>query len=131
MAEIRFLEVDDILHIHNQEIQTAGTTAQLRSKDDLIACIESPKAYFDGNYLMDIFEMASSYLISFCIRHPFIDGNKRVALASCLTFLLVNGYELNEEHDLEFADMTLDFLAHKINKQQLSQFFKERSTNLN
>ena len=131
MAEIRFLELDDIIHIHNQEIQSAGTTAQLRSKDDLIACIESPKAYFGGNYLMDIFEMASSYLISFCIRHPFTDGNKRVGLASCLTFLLVNGYELNEESELEFANMTLDFLSHKINKEELSKTLKDRSTNLN
>jgi death-on-curing protein len=39
---------------------------------------------------MDIFEMAATYLNSLAMDHPFLDGNKRTALASCLTFLYIN-----------------------------------------
>jgi death-on-curing protein len=58
---------------------------------------------------MDIFEMAATYLNSIAINHPFMDGNKRTALASSLTFLFMNGYEIEESYDEELADKTLDF----------------------
>ena len=38
--------------------------------------------------------------------HPFIDGNKRTAFASMLTFLSINGYELNAS-----ADETWNFVS--------------------
>ncbi|NBC67033.1 MAG: type II toxin-antitoxin system death-on-curing family toxin [Bacteroidetes bacterium] len=39
------------------------------------------------------------------MRHRFVDGNKRTALASALTFLYLNGYEVEESYDLELADL--------------------------
>ena len=35
--------------------------------------------------------MAASYIACLTIRHPFVDGNKRTALATALTFLFLNG----------------------------------------
>ena len=35
--------------------------------------------------------MAAAYLFYLCSNHPFVDGNKRTALASCLVFLDANG----------------------------------------
>ncbi|MEY2907229.1 MAG: hypothetical protein RLZZ408_1700 [Verrucomicrobiota bacterium] len=45
----------------------------------------------------DPVEIAAAYLFYLCRNHPFIDGNKRVALATCLVFLSENGL-LPEEH---------------------------------
>ena len=39
----------------------------------------------------DAVEIAASYLFYLCRNHPFVDGNKRTALASCLVFLQING----------------------------------------
>jgi death-on-curing protein len=39
---------------------------------------------------------------------PFVDGNKRTALVSMLTFLEINGYRLNAI-DRELADWILAF----------------------
>ena len=36
-------------------------------------------------------EVAAAYLFYLCRNHPFIDGNKRTALATCLVFLSENG----------------------------------------
>ncbi len=41
--------------------------------------------------LQDPIEVAASYLFYLCRNHPFVDGNKRMALATCLVFLSENG----------------------------------------
>jgi death-on-curing protein len=39
--------------------------------------------------------MAAAYLFHLSQNHPFVDGNKRTALASCLVFLAFNRLELD------------------------------------
>lgn len=82
MDEPIFLTVEDILFIHDQEIQQAGGVPNIRQEQDIHACADAPKASFGGEYLNNIFEMAASYIVCLTIRHPFVDGNKRTALAS-------------------------------------------------
>jgi death-on-curing protein len=41
--------------------------------------------------LKDVVEIAAAYLFYLCSNHPFVDGNKRTALAACLVFLEANG----------------------------------------
>jgi len=71
--------------------------------------------------------MVATYINSIALNHPFIDGNKRTALATALTFLFINGYEINEQNDFELADKTLDLIARKITKSDLAQHLKSRS----
>ncbi|MGL1904408.1 MAG: type II toxin-antitoxin system death-on-curing family toxin [Fibrobacterales bacterium] len=131
MPYIRFLEKDDIIYIHSEEIKQAKTNAQLISEKDLDACIEAPKATFDNQFLMNMFEMAATYIVSFCIRHPFTDGNKRVAVASALVFLGVNGYQIDEDEDEQLADLVLNFLKKKIDKEHIVEYLDSHSTNIN
>lgn len=49
--------------------------------------------------------MTAAYLYHLVQNHPFIDGNKRVGLASAVVFLEINGIDLNEE--LEQEDPTI------------------------
>ena len=122
-----FLTMEDILFIHKQEIQKAGGDPGIRKEQDVQACADAPKASFDGEYLNDLFEMAASYIICLTIRHPFVDGNKRTALASALTFLYLNGYEVNEYYDLELADLVFNFLSKDISKEDIVKHLKENA----
>ena len=128
MIEPSFLSLEDILYIHDQEIEIAGGEPNLRDLEGVKACVEVPKASFDSEYLQDLFEMAASYVVCLSIRHPFVDGNKRTALASALTFLYLNGYEVEESYDLELADLVLGFLAKKISKEQVADHLKSKAT---
>lgn len=127
MREPSFLITEDILFIHEQEIQKAGGDPGIRKEQDVQACADAPKASFDGEYLNDLFEMAASYIVCLTIRHPFVDGNKRTALASALTFLYLNGYEVEESYDLELADLVLDFLSKDISKEEVAKHLKQNS----
>ncbi len=127
MSEPTFLSLEDILHIHEQEIIKSGGEPNIREKEGIEACVDAPKASFDGEYLNDLFEMAASYITCLTIRHPFVDGNKRTALASALTFLFLNGYEVKENYDLELADLVLDFLAKEVSKEEVAKHLKDHS----
>ncbi|MEM7534956.1 MAG: type II toxin-antitoxin system death-on-curing family toxin [Chloroflexota bacterium] len=121
----QFLSVDDVLAFHKAEIEHAGGTPEVRDIDALEAAVSAPMASFDGEYLLDIFEMAATYINSICIRHPFLDGNKRAGAASALVFLHLNGYELHETHDEELADQVLALLTHDIDKDDLANYFRK------
>jgi death on curing protein len=124
MPEPSFLSLEDILFIHQQEIQVAGGAPGIRDQEGIMACAEAPKASFSGEYLHDLFGMAASYIACLTMRHPFVDGNKRTALASALTFLYLNGYSIEESHDEELAELVLDFVTKMISKEDVAEHFR-------
>lgn len=127
MKEPSFLTLEDILFIHEQEIQKAGGEPSIRKTQDVDACVDAPKASFDGEYLNNLFEMAATYISCLAVRHPFVDGNKRTALASALTFLYLNGYEIEENYDLELADLVIDLLEKDLSKEDIATYLKENA----
>ena len=130
MPEPTFLLLEEILFIHQQEIQVSGGEPNIRDQDGIKACVDSPKASFGGEYLHDLFGMAASYVTCLTMRHPFVDGNKRTALASALTFLYLNGYTVEESYDEELADLVLDFVTKKISKEEIAEHFRSKSLRL-
>lgn len=130
MPEPTFLLLEEILFIHQQEIQFSGGEPNIRDQDGIKACVDSPKASFGGEYLHDLFGMAASYVTCLTMRHPFVDGNKRTALASALTFLYLNGYTVEESYDEELADLVLNFVTKKISKEEIAEHFRSKSLRL-
>lgn len=121
MTEPSFLNLEDILFIHSQEIEISGGEPNIRDEEGIKACVNAPKASFDGEYLHDLFGMAASYIACLTTPHPFVDGNKRTALASALTFLYLNGCEIEESYDEELADLVLDFVTKKVSKEEVAE----------
>jgi death on curing protein len=130
MLEPSFLSLEDILFIHQQEIQISGGEPNIRDQEGIKACVDAPKASFGGEYLHDLFGMAASYVTCLTMRHPFVDGNKRTALASALTFLYLNGYTVEESYDEELADLVLNFVTKKISKEEIAEHFRSKSLRL-
>jgi death-on-curing protein len=130
MADPFFLAEEDILFIHQQEIQISGGEPNIREKEGLKAYVDAPKTSFGGVFLYDIFGMAASYVTCLTMRHPFFDGNKRTALASALTFLLLNGFTIEESYDDELADMVLKFLTKELSKEDIIEHFRSKSLRL-
>ena len=122
----RFLSLNEVIEIHEKEILAAGGLSGIRDKKNLESAVAAPQASFDADYLMDIFEMAATYLNSIALNHPFLDGNKRTALASSLSFLFMNGYEIDEKYNEELADLTLDLINERISKAGLTDFLRSR-----
>ena len=81
-----------MLAIHSEVLAAHGGGTGIRSRPLLESAIAAPQATFGGtSLLLDAIEMAAAYLFYICNNHPFVDGNKRTALAACLVFLRENG----------------------------------------
>src|SRR5437868_2751680 len=103
----RFLELIEVLEIHQSRIELYGGTRGLRDLGLLQSALAQPAATFGGNYLhTDIYEMAAAYLFHLARNHAFVDGNKRTALACCLVFLAYNRIE-HYAGIQELEDMTV------------------------
>ncbi|WP_445666283.1 hypothetical protein [Fodinibius sp. AD559] len=48
-------------------------------------------------------------------------------MASALTFLYLNGYEVEESYELELADLVLNFLSKDISKEEVAEHLKQNS----
>jgi death on curing protein len=122
-----FLTLDQVLFIQKFEAGRTNSPTLVRDKEGLEAAISAPQATLDGEFLMDLCEMAATYITAISGHHPFLDGNKRTAVGGALTFLSFNGFLVKEERDEELADFVLDFINKKIGKDDLTRYFRERS----
>jgi death-on-curing protein len=122
-----FLSLEQVLSFHEQEIQESDGEPGIRDLEGIKACIGSPQATFGGEYLNTFFEVASTYISCLTMRHPFIDGNKRTAVASALTFLYLNGYDVEESHDFELVDLVVGFVTKKLSKEDVAAHLKEHA----
>jgi death on curing protein len=92
VADTLFLTLAEIIEIHADQIHRYGGQAGLRDLALLESALAQPEASFAGEWLHgDHYAMAAAYAYHLCQNHPFIDGNKRAALAAALVFLELNG----------------------------------------
>jgi len=95
MKNIIFIPKKLILYFYDQLIQTYGGTYGIRDERLLDSALEQPKATYGGNYLHDtLMKMAAAYGYHLCNNHPFVDGNKRIALVAMDVFLQRIGFEI-------------------------------------
>lgn len=100
MDSIRFIELDEALRIHARQISRFGGDPGVRDHGLLESALAMPHASFGGTHVhQDLVAMAGAYLFHLCKNHPFVDGNKRVALAVTLYFLHRNGLPLDTDND--------------------------------
>ncbi|MBS0423216.1 MAG: type II toxin-antitoxin system death-on-curing family toxin [Proteobacteria bacterium] len=96
-----YLTVPDVLAIHSILIQRYGGTHGIRDR----GALESALFRLQSGYYVDIVSEAAALMESLAINHPFVDGNKRVAFAATDIFLRINGYRINCESMIIYADM--------------------------
>jgi death-on-curing protein len=112
--------IDAVLAIHAEVLAAHGGSPGLRSRELLESAVAAPQATMMGvPMISDPVEIAAAYLFYLCSNHAFVDGNKRVALATCLVFLSENGLLINEELDAdEWENHTLAVAAGVLSRDE-------------
>ncbi len=112
--------VDAVKAIHAEVLAAHGGSAGLRDVALLESAVAAPQATMMGQPLFsDPVEVAAAYLFYLCRNHPFVDGNKRTALATCLVFLSENGLLPEETLDADaWEQLTLDVAASHLDREE-------------
>jgi death-on-curing protein len=123
MQPVAYLSVEIVLEIHRRVIEEFGGEPGLRDRGMLESAVALPQSTFGGKELhAGLVEKAAAYHFHLCANHPFVDGNKRVAVAAAELFLLINGRELTASDD-ELEDLTLGVAGGRLSKEQVIEFF--------
>ena len=100
MKKPLFLDLDEVVEIHRNQIDRYGGHPGIRDIDLLKSAVAVPAAGFGDDYLhADIFEMAAAYLFHIISNRPFVDGNKRTGTAADLVFPLLPGKDADASED--------------------------------
>lgn len=122
-----FLQIEEILAIHRDQIERYGGSMGLRDAGLLESAAAMPQADFGGQYLhTDLFEMASAYLFHIVQNHPSVDGNKRAGTAAAIVFLAMNGVELDVDND-ELAEFVLSVARGERDKATIAAFLRSHA----
>lgn len=117
-----FLTLDEVLGLHADQIRRYGGATGIRDRGGLESALTVPRATFGGEFLHPTLqEMAAAYLFHLARNHPFVDGNKRTALAAALAFLWMNDWWLEAEDD-ELYDLVLGIAAGRLTKADAATF---------
>ncbi|MEK6257349.1 MAG: type II toxin-antitoxin system death-on-curing family toxin [Planctomycetota bacterium] len=124
----QFLDKEEILFIHADQIERYGGGLGVRDDGLLESAIAQPRATFGGQWLHPtLFEMAAAYLFHLVENHPFLDGNKRVGTAAAIVFLKINGLSIKVT-DEEMTNFVLEVAQGRIDKSAIAEFLRSHAT---
>ena len=112
--------VEAVKAIHSEVLAAHGGADGLRDVNLLESAVAAPQATMMGTPLFtDPVEVAAAYLFYLCRNHPFMDGNKRTALATFLVFLSENCLLPDEGLDADtWESLTMDVAASQLGREQ-------------
>jgi death on curing protein len=106
-----------------REIQTEATArfgglSGVRDMALLESAVAAPQVSSGGKSpYSELTEVAAAYLYYLCRNHPFIDGNKRAALGSCIVFLRLNEVDPSADGP-EWKELTTAVEASTIDRDE-------------
>lgn len=91
MSEPIWVPVKAVRIIHDRQIARHGGASGLRDEGLLQNALQRPvnKWQYEN---ADTFECAAAYAFGIAKAHAFVDGNKRTAFVTSVTFLRLNGW---------------------------------------
>lgn len=121
-AHLKHPTVEAVLAIHAEVLAAHGGGEGIRSMELLESAVAAPQATMMGSPMIsEPVEIAAAYLYYLCSNHPFVDGNKRMALATCLVFLSENDLLPNEDLDVNaWEGLTLAVAASVLSREEIT-----------
>jgi len=124
---MNYLSPQQVLFLHSRIIDEIGGSHGVRDIGLLEAAVERPKATFGGKDLYpDLFSKAAAVMLSLIQNHPFVDGNKRTAIASAAMFLSINGWKLSTT-SRELQDFTFRVAERGASVQEVAEWLRKHS----
>lgn len=121
-----YLHKQQILKLHNRIINEFGGIHGIRDERLLDSALANPLQTFAG---IDLYQTCVDKAVQLCYglikNHPFLDGNKRIALHSMLILISINGLKIEIAHD-ELIDIIFKVADGSFNSSDLLQLLKEK-----
>ena len=124
MANWRWLDPRLAEALHAEQLAEHGGAAGIRDAGLLTSALSRPQNLASyGN--PDVADLAAAHAWGIIRSHPFVDGDKRVALILCETFLVINGYELDAD-DVSLTMAFVELAAGTMDEATMAKWLRSR-----
>ncbi|MBT3043739.1 MAG: type II toxin-antitoxin system death-on-curing family toxin [Candidatus Thiodiazotropha sp. (ex Codakia orbicularis)] len=115
-----------VIAVHQSLLAEHGGAPGIRDESLLESALSRPRQRFEYSDEPSIFDLAASYCYGLANNHPFVDGNKRIALTITALFLELNGYSLTAPEPNAVVIIE-ELAAGNLSEDDLSSWFGECS----
>ncbi len=127
---MNYLGYKQALLIYRRVLEETGGSAGIRDGGALRSALARPQASFGGQDLYPtLFEKAAALAESLARNHPFVDGNKRMALACMRVMLKLNGFQVTASQESK-ASLILQIVEHKLTVQEVAEWLAKHTRRL-
>ena len=113
--------------IHNDQLREHGGLPGTRDENVLESALARPQRKWHYAEQTDVSTLAAAYAFGLVKNHPYRDGNKRIGFLAMVTFLGLNGHDL----DATDADVVAEILAlaeGQLSEEALADWIRQHST---
>jgi death-on-curing protein len=118
---------DLVISVQEQLLAAFGGASGVRDVGLLKSALARPenrRAY--ERTAVSLFDLAAAYAFGLAKNHPFIDGNKRIAFATAVVSLELNGYRF-EADEANAVIQTLALAAGELKEDEYAHWLKTNS----
>ena len=118
---------DLVISVQEQLLAAFGGASGVRDVGLLESALARPEnrlAY--ERTAVSHFDLAAAYAFGLAKNHPFIDGNKRIAFATAVVLLELNGYRF-EADEANAVIQTLALAAGELKEDEYAHWLKTNS----
>ncbi len=118
---------DAVVAVQEQLLAAFGGASGIRDAGLLESALARPEKRFAyERSAVSVFDLAAAYAFGLAKNHPFVDGNKRIAFATAVMFLELNGYRF-EAGEADAVIRTLALSAGELKEHEYAQWLKANS----
>jgi death-on-curing protein len=118
----KFLDTESVFKLHTASLQRFGGSEGIRDLgliESALGAAMNTHHYGNG----DLFDIAASYAYHLAQAQAFLDGNKRTAVVTALSFLEINGVVKTPEN-LALYDAMIAIAERRLDKAGLAELFR-------
>lgn len=109
--------------VHDEQLREHGGLRGVRDENVLESALARPQQKWNYDGRADVALLAAAYAYGFVRNHPYRDGNKRIGFLVLITFLGINGHELDAT-DAEVVDMFVALASGDVSEEQLADWVR-------
>lgn len=122
---MRKITVEDIIVLHRKVVDQTGGSHGIRDIGLVESAVNRAFATFDGEDLYKTTEAKIAVTTDSLINnHGFVDGNKRIGIATMLLLLRLNGYSLKYSQR-ELIDLGFGLAAENLDEHNIQQWIEK------
>ena len=112
--------------IHTEQLREHGGLPGIRDETALESALARAQQKWHYAEMTDMASLAAAYGFGLAMNHPYRDGNKRIGFLAVVTFLGINGYDLDAT-DAEVISEMLALADGQVEEEAFADWVRKHS----